>query len=184
MTIMMMNYVLLVIIHWDYDHCWWWRPIIGNYWFTGSLGVLRDRWLKARWQLFSLQAYLTSSFGRLPSVPFDLYLKKLDWLPFGSSNRVTHAYLWWFDSWFILEFTGYYFLAETWFAVLFTVIVEIVNPEVIHHDAMMMMMTVVILLMTMRRMVMIPIHIIIVMAIWLALPWTDIFQNQLIVFYV
>ena len=73
-------------------------------------------------------------------------------------------------------------MAETWFAVLFTVIVEIVNPEVIHHDAMMMMITVVILLMTMRRMVMIPIHIIIVMAIWLALPWTDIFQNRITVF--
>ena len=26
--------------------------------------------------------------------------------------------------------SGYYFLAETWFAVLFTVIVEIVDPEV------------------------------------------------------
>ena len=48
------------------------------------------------------------------------------------------------------EITGYYFLAETWFAVLFTVIVEIVNPEVM---MMVMMVRVVVMMMMMMRVV-------------------------------
>ena len=52
-------------------------------------------------------------------------------------------------------FAGYYFLAETWFAVLFTVIVEIVNPEVWWWWWSMNMIHVMMMMMTMMMMMMI-----------------------------